>query len=290
MILKKEIQNKSVEWKVPPDTVDKDWVLGHFLAAMFSTKKHSDGLVFKGGTALRKCYFEQYRFSEDLDFTAIDPNYVISISGIEEIIQILKNSSGILFHIESYKQLEYEDQLTGYQVKMKYWGANHPKSQDPPAYDRWTTGIKLEIILYEKLVFKPVQKKIIHVFSDELYKIDLKIPCYDLKEVMAEKLRALVQRSYTAPRDFFDIFYLNRYFTDDDWVQIKSAFIMKAEYKGYRIVDIKDVFNGSTMKNLKNAWENSLKHQMSEEVLPDADTVIIEVKGIIEKYITGQSI
>ncbi|MBW6474015.1 MAG: nucleotidyl transferase AbiEii/AbiGii toxin family protein [Anaerolineaceae bacterium] len=28
-------------------------------------------LVFKGGTCLRKCYFPDYRFSENLDFTAI---------------------------------------------------------------------------------------------------------------------------------------------------------------------------------------------------------------------------
>jgi uncharacterized protein len=26
-------------------------------------------LVFKGGTALRRCWFKDYRFSEDLDFT-----------------------------------------------------------------------------------------------------------------------------------------------------------------------------------------------------------------------------
>ena len=31
MILKKEITDKSVEWNVPPDTVDKDWVLGEFV-------------------------------------------------------------------------------------------------------------------------------------------------------------------------------------------------------------------------------------------------------------------
>ncbi len=28
--------------------------------------------MFKGGTCLRKCYYETFRFSEDLDFTIID--------------------------------------------------------------------------------------------------------------------------------------------------------------------------------------------------------------------------
>ncbi len=31
-----------------------------------------DALVFKGGTALKRCYFGDYRFSEDLDFTLAD--------------------------------------------------------------------------------------------------------------------------------------------------------------------------------------------------------------------------
>lgn len=31
-----------------------------------------NSLAFKGGTVLKKVYFEDYRFSEDLDFTLID--------------------------------------------------------------------------------------------------------------------------------------------------------------------------------------------------------------------------
>ena len=113
-------------------------------------------------------------------------NYEITINDIEEIIQILKNSSGVLFHIENFKQLRFKNQLIGYQVKLKYWGANHPKNQEPPVFERWTTGIKLEIILYEKLVYQPVVTKILHAYSDTLYSIDLKIPCYDLKELIAK--------------------------------------------------------------------------------------------------------
>jgi len=36
MILKREISDKAIEWGVLPDTVDKDWVLGHFLRSFFS--------------------------------------------------------------------------------------------------------------------------------------------------------------------------------------------------------------------------------------------------------------
>jgi len=39
------------------------------------TAKHkqlSNSIVFKGGTVLKKIYFENYRFSEDLDFSLLD--------------------------------------------------------------------------------------------------------------------------------------------------------------------------------------------------------------------------
>ena len=77
MILQKEIVQKAQEWKVPPNTVDKDYVLGHFLSVVVAHYK--DELVFKGGTCLRKCYIGNYRFSEDLDFTALNKNFVLDL-------------------------------------------------------------------------------------------------------------------------------------------------------------------------------------------------------------------
>jgi hypothetical protein len=35
------------------------------------TRPLSNQWVFKGGTCLKKCYIETYRFSEDLDFTVL---------------------------------------------------------------------------------------------------------------------------------------------------------------------------------------------------------------------------
>ena len=47
-----------------------DYTLGWFLAALYTANDLKDRLRFKGGTCLRKVYFSQHRFSEDLDFTA----------------------------------------------------------------------------------------------------------------------------------------------------------------------------------------------------------------------------
>ena len=71
----KEIENIAKEKQVSKSTIDKDWMLAHFLNAMYSFKDIRQNFIFKGGTCLKKCYFEDYRFSEDLDFTLLDKNF-----------------------------------------------------------------------------------------------------------------------------------------------------------------------------------------------------------------------
>jgi predicted nucleotidyltransferase component of viral defense system len=53
---------------VDAKTVERDYVLAHSVAAI-NRHPAEHGLVFKGGTALRLCYFEDYRYSADLDFS-----------------------------------------------------------------------------------------------------------------------------------------------------------------------------------------------------------------------------
>jgi hypothetical protein len=54
---------------VPYWVLEKDYALSYLLAGIAHTKGLPEGLILKGGTALRKFYFQGYRFSEDLDFS-----------------------------------------------------------------------------------------------------------------------------------------------------------------------------------------------------------------------------
>src|ERR1700740_3119948 len=71
MIGKQDILDRAHEWQLRPDVVEKDYVLGWVLAAIAQHPETSEPWVFKGGTCLKKCYFETYRVSEDLDFTLL---------------------------------------------------------------------------------------------------------------------------------------------------------------------------------------------------------------------------
>lgn len=68
MILQKEIATKAEQAGVAKAVIDKDWVLGHFIVAMFSEPAIKQNLVFKGGTCLRKCWFSDFRFFGRLGF------------------------------------------------------------------------------------------------------------------------------------------------------------------------------------------------------------------------------
>jgi hypothetical protein len=50
----------------------KDYILSWILIGVTHNKLLSNILAFKGGTVLKKFYFEDYRHSEDLDFTLLD--------------------------------------------------------------------------------------------------------------------------------------------------------------------------------------------------------------------------
>ena len=67
MIPQAEVLALRAEWGLRDDVIEKDYVLGWLLAAIASEPRLADSWVFKGGTCLRKCYYETYRFSEDLD-------------------------------------------------------------------------------------------------------------------------------------------------------------------------------------------------------------------------------
>ena len=283
MILKKEIETNAESNGVAKSTIDKDWVLGHFIDAIFSFSGWRNQLIFKGGTCLRKCYFSTYRFSEDLDFTSINKEFELTKINLSEIIKIITERTGILLYISELKPLKHKDQLTGYKAMIKFWGADHPKNQTPPPPERWTSSVKIEIILYEQMIFPVEQREVNNPYSDSLSEIPLIIPCYAIHEVLSEKLRALIQRSYTAPRDFYDIWYLSKKSENIDWVKVKEAFLQKMKFKNLEFTGIGQMINESNDKTLKSAWKTSLGHQISEEQLPSYETVKIDLLELFNK-------
>lgn len=283
MILQKEIKMIAEMQEVPASTIDKDWVLGHFLNAIYSLDGWKEKLVFKGGTCLRKCYIENYRFSEDLDFTCNDPQFVLTKKMLSQLCDQVYRLAEINTYIDSFKPLNFDDTLMGYEAKIKFWGADHSRNEAPPPPERWISSIKLEIIVFEKMLFAFENKNIIHMYSDKDILSSTQVVCYSIEEIISEKLRALIQRAYTAPRDYFDIWYLVNENKELDWVRIKSAFINKVKFKNLKYSNYKELLNEDAELLLIKHWENTLKHQLKPKLYVEPEIVIEFCKKLFKE-------
>ena len=284
MILQRDIIKIAQSEAIPKSTIEKDWVLGHFVDSIFQQRELSNSLVFKGGTCLRKCWFNNYRFSEDLDFTSLDANFKLTETNLQSICVALYDSIGLSTSIESIKELQHKDKPMGFQALVRYWGPDHSGNKAPPVPEKWQTKIKFEITLNEFLVFNPIMKKIHHPYPDELI-YNQAIPCYVLEEVIAEKLRALILRSYTAPRDFYDIWYILKNNPEIMNVPLKAAFIKKLKFKGHDYIGIEQLFNEHNNKSVERAWDTSLGHQIKKNNLPSFTEVLTFLESMVQKIL-----
>lgn len=193
MIKPGEIQNKAREVGVRDQQIEKDYILSWILQGISQHKDLSQNIVFKGGTVLKKVYFEEYRFSGDLDFTLLD-NAISNDKIFEwfrEVFEFVRDEANIPLNIIDNN--EYEDGGINFYIShvgpLGGIGANKK--------------VKVDISRSESLVFDPVEKEAFLVYTDQE---DHKLLCYRLEEVLVEKMRSVMQRMQA--RDFYDIWYL----------------------------------------------------------------------------------
>src|SRR6202034_3282861 len=98
LISQRELAARRAEWILDQGVIEKDYVLGWLLAGIASHTELNRTWIFKGGTCLRKCYYETFRFSEDLDFTIVDggPEEAEALMPIfGEIAEWIREESGL---------------------------------------------------------------------------------------------------------------------------------------------------------------------------------------------------
>jgi predicted nucleotidyltransferase component of viral defense system len=203
MLAEAEIRRMAGTWATDPMIVDLDYVLGCFLSQWYQDEI-AWRMRFKGGTCLRKCYFADYRFSEDLDFTA---EKRIVAQDLQDLVARTIQGAQDVFGLNlaerppRFETVQDEYGQETYQVRLYFRGPLRWRG-DPRA-------IRLDISHDEYLGLPAVGRAIIHPYSDSEYLSGGLIPCYDLVEMLAEKLRALSgQRRYAIARDLYDVYQL----------------------------------------------------------------------------------
>lgn len=259
MIKFEEIQLKAKAESIRDKQIEKDYVLSWILSGISKQKHLSEIMAFKGGTALKKIYFEDYRFSEDLDFTLI--NFDISNEQIrvhlKESLKYIKNETNI--QLEIINSNEHQD--GGLNFFISYIG--------PLGGQGNNKKIKIDIAKSEQLIFEPEMKDVIISYSDLA---EHKLLCYPLEEIILEKMRSIMQRMQ--PRDLYDIWYLLSEHQMDIHLYM-NEFEIKCKNKGLNHTDFSKKFT-EHLPEYKNRWYSSMHGQIKE--MPDFEKVEREVK------------
>ncbi|MBN1246485.1 MAG: nucleotidyl transferase AbiEii/AbiGii toxin family protein [Anaerolineae bacterium] len=193
---------------VPYWILEKDYALGYLLSGMAQVRALREALVLKGETALRKFYFAEYRFSEDLDFSALVPPSDIDTAMHEAVVA-------------TEAQLGEEGPFSVTMERLTLRDP-HPGGQDAftvmvrfPTHREPLCRLKVEITYDEPVLLPPVTRTLLHPYPDPP---QAPWSCYPLEEIVAEKLRALLQsdarlreRGWGATRvcrDAYDLWYV----------------------------------------------------------------------------------
>ncbi len=255
MLHKREILSIAQQASLIPHVVEKDYVLGWVLEGIYRHKDLVDSWIFKGGTCLKKCFFETHRFSEDLDFTLrqsehLDTNFLKS--AFSEIGAWVYDHTGIEFPANRQEFDIFRNPRGQFscQGKISYKG--------PVSSTHALPRIKLDLTADERLVLPPVRVQIFHPYSDAPDN-GIEVLAYDYVEAFAEKFRALAER--TRPRDLYDVVHLYR---NTEALPESSRFIevlrAKCEFKGIDIPSMADL--EPHRADLEAGWSHMLEHQL----------------------------
>jgi predicted nucleotidyltransferase component of viral defense system len=237
--------------RIPEAVLERDYCLSWFLVGLSETILR-DILAFKGGTAIKKCYIPDYRFSEDLDFTLRND---VSFEHIQEqfdrAFKYAQQASGIRLNISRIDRHPHENShsfFIGYEGPLP--GATGKE-------------VKVDITIRERLVFPIEGRPILKTYAEYAdLPAEAIIGVYTLHEIAAEKIVAIFDPARNEPRDLYDLWFL----VSHDFLKLGElidAVGQKMHSRGKDLANTHEIFIRKEAR-LKKLWESRLSSQMAE--------------------------
>lgn len=227
---------------------EKDYIQNILLFVIY--QNFGSEWVFKGGTALAKCY-GMNRFSEDLDFIC---KKEFDIKSVEEGLKRFK----IEFEIKEEGKFE---KSKSFSIRIK-----------GPLYngDRMSAcKVILDCSFREEVMMKPLIKSIGR-FLEEIPSFDVYV--MSKEEIVAEKIRAILMRNKA--RDVYDL-----YFLIESGVKIdKEVVEKKLDYYQKKFNEEEFV---QALNKKKEIWRSELSGVM--EAVPDFDAVVKRIREAVKE-------
>lgn len=247
-----QIRQIAGKQKMPIGTVEKDYALTIILAKL-SEADFAEELVFKGGTAIKKAYFQEARFSEDLDFTCLTTTVP------KKIEQFLEKeiSNNKIEYIQFNKTIKISQKQNSVKIKQAYTDiSGHSQS------------INFDLSLREKVLL-PTQKRPLTEAYDQPQS---KANAMDLTEIMAEKIRALIIRSL--PKDLYDIWFLSKKCVKIDYSITKQKMAYYKQKTNQKMPE-------KIIKQIETIWKRDLDRLIRP--VPEYNKIVAETTKILQK-------
>jgi hypothetical protein len=247
--------------RVPDQTIELDYALGWFLCEM-SSHSIAKSLAFKGGTALRRCHFGEYRFSEDLDFTLLaeDLTFDQIRSAFEEIAASVAAKTGMDF---GFSKQDTQGHLNSHTFYMAFTGPMRSRRE-----------FKVDVTKREVITGNLDALNVIHTYPEFDFPEHQTLKVYSIDEIATEKIVAVTDPKRSQPRDLFDIWTLAEE-RDLDLAMLAPAIAEKLRFRDRSAEGLSDVFDKKE-KLLKATWKNRLDPQMTKT--PEFETVFRTVR------------
>jgi predicted nucleotidyltransferase component of viral defense system len=262
VITRTEIDAKGAEFGVHVANVERDYVFGWLLSAIYApTSSLGSRLILKGGNGLRKAYFPYTRFSADLDFSTqlqVDTNDIGR--ELNHVCEVVNAATDVKFLTERT------------QVREKRFSDDNRKIYEARLYFRDFYGnpnsivisVKLDISEFDKIYLPIQQRNLIHPYSDA-DKCTGIVHCLKLEEMLADKLKCLLQRRMSS--DLYDYVYaifINREL-EVNTGEIVSLFLRKTIFAPSPGVLV-GLFLGLPFQVLRTAWDKYVVTPLSSVI------------------------
>ena len=277
--LRNRLQEAWRQLGLPSYVIERDYLLSWVLAGIAAVPELKETLVFKGGTSLKKCYFGDYRFSEDLDFSALEG--VPTGDAMEKLMGLVCESARKL--LDEYAEVEL--------VCRRHLENNpHPGGQEAfeirgqlPWHTSLDIPVKIEITVDELIAWPVERRSVMHGYGELL---DVELQIYSPTEVVAEKLRAIRQQLKlleergwirNRARDYYDLWRVLGEFGDSvDRLNFIGRLHDKCKLRNVDFEGPDDFFDSRVADDVKQGWESSLAALVPN--LPAFDTVMGELQ------------
>jgi predicted nucleotidyltransferase component of viral defense system len=260
--------------RIPESVLERDYCLSWFLVGL-SQSPLRDRLFFKGGTALKKCYFPDYRFSEDLDFTLGEEVPFETIRAeLDVAFEKAYQDSGVLLR---YARSDRQPHANSHTFYLNYEG---PLGSLPSGKE-----IKTDITIKEKVVFPIEERPVLQAYAEyEDLPRNAIIKVYSLKEIAAEKVIAVCDRARNEPRDLYDLWHLCEN-AHVDLIEVIDAIASKLAFRGQSLETIGTRLDAK-QNRLGRLWNQRLAGQMA--TLPEFDGVFRSVRRAFRRAGIGK--